>query len=746
MNLETALGNRRRVEAFQRRHRTGLVSLLFTDIVGSTKLKQEMGDHRAVKLLERHHALVRKVLSQFREGEEISTAGDSFFLVFTRPSDAVKFSLLLQHQLRCLSERSGHEIADRIGLHVGEVIIAEPSSQTQKDLFGIQVDTCSRVSALAQGRQILMTRFAFDSARQALNGEELSGIGPLVWMNHGRYRLKGVEEPIELCAVGEQDSAAATRPPSTEKGRRIESVADEPVLGWRPAIEQQVPQTRWVLERMLGEGGFGEVWLARHQVLGDRCVFKFCFRADRARSLRREVTLFRVMRERFGAHPRIVAVRDVFFDEPPYYLAMDYSDSTDLRAWCEARGGVAEVPIPVRLEIAAQVADALQAAHEAGVIHRDVKPGNILVSGDGSDPSNVQIKLTDFGIGQIVSDEVLGGLTKGGFTQTMSSGGEGGSLTGTYLYMAPELIAGQPASATSDVYALGVVLYQMLLGDFTAPVTMDWMEEIKETALRKELARCFAGNRGRRFERVADLAQNLRNFQSSPSPPSVTVADDKPSPARGPVVRSSSFSLSGIADPQPLSPRSPATPPGLIDLSPFYNAPLSADWTNRAGYNVAALSRQGRIRVQDAEFDPRGIIQVGCFKEEKLKAAYPERVDGIPIRRKCRQIHFLHAALGREPDGSRIGSYIIHYAGAQQEIPLLYGEDLRSWLCESDREEDLKRATIAWTGRTVGLFLRSIRLFKLTWKNPLPDEEVASLDFQSVAAHGAPFLLALTVD
>jgi len=251
MNLATALGNRRRVEAFQKRHRTGLVSLLFTDVVGSTKLKQELGDTRAVKLLERHHALVRKVLSQFREGEEISTAGDSFFLVFTRPSDAVKFSLLLQHQLRCLSERTGHEIAVRIGLHVGEVIIAEPSGQTQKDLFGIQVDTCSRVSALAQGKQILMTRFAFDSARQALKGEELSGIGPLVWMNHGRYRLKGVEDPIELCAVGEQDSAASTRPPSTEKGKRVESVEDEPVLGWRPAMEQQVPQTRWVLERML---------------------------------------------------------------------------------------------------------------------------------------------------------------------------------------------------------------------------------------------------------------------------------------------------------------------------------------------------------------------------------------------------------------------------------------------------------------------------------------------------------------
>jgi hypothetical protein len=172
---------------------------------------------------------------------------------------------------------------------------------------------------------------------------------------------------------------------------------------------------------------------------------------------------------------------------------------------------------------------------------------------------------------------------------------------------------------------------------------------------------------------------------------------------------------------------------------------LSADWYNRAGHNLAVLARQGRIRVENVEFDPQGIIQVGCFQAEKLKEAYSQRVDGISIGRKCRQLHFLHATLGRQPNGTRIGSYIAHYAGGHQEISLTYGEDWRSWLSESDPETELKRGSIAWTGRTTGLFLRSIRLFKLTWKNPRPGDEVISLDFQSVTSEGAPFLLAVTM-
>src|SRR5207247_8598005 len=125
----------------------------------------------------------------------------------------------------------------------------------------------------------------------------------------------------------------------------------------------------------------------------------------------------------------------------------------DLALWCEEQGGLDKVPYPVRLEIAVQVARALQAAHDAGVIHRDVKPSNILVRGKAGS-GEIQVKLTDFGVGQIVAREVLAGLTRMGFTQTMM---EAGSQTGTQLYMAPEVIAGGPVETRSATHQMLVV-------------------------------------------------------------------------------------------------------------------------------------------------------------------------------------------------------------------------------------------------------------------------------------------------
>lgn len=124
MNVEAALQHRAKVEEFRRKHRIGLLTLLFTDLVGSTKLKQELGDEQAVIVIQRHHALVREILSRFKEAEEIETAGDSFFIVFAKPSDAVRFSLMLQNRLRALEVGKAGRLQDRIGVHIGAAILS----------------------------------------------------------------------------------------------------------------------------------------------------------------------------------------------------------------------------------------------------------------------------------------------------------------------------------------------------------------------------------------------------------------------------------------------------------------------------------------------------------------------------------------------------------------------------------------------------------------------------------------------
>ena len=181
----------RQLEQFQRKRHTGLVTLVFTDMVDSMALKQQLGDHAGAAFFEEHHTLVRQTLARFPQGEEIETAGDSFLILFATPSHAVQFALLLQVRLRTVKEQRDVSALDRIGIHLGEVLIKD-QGQEQKptDLYGIQIDTCARVMSLAKAGQILMTRAVFDSARQVLKGEDIEGATQVERLNLGAYRLK----------------------------------------------------------------------------------------------------------------------------------------------------------------------------------------------------------------------------------------------------------------------------------------------------------------------------------------------------------------------------------------------------------------------------------------------------------------------------------------------------------------------------------------------------------------------------
>jgi class 3 adenylate cyclase len=198
-----------------------LVTMLFTDIIGSTRIKSQMGDHRGMDLIRRHHELVRTLLATTVTGEEIKTSGDSFFIVFSTPSEALTFALQLQKRLRTAFLADGVKVADRVGIHVGEVYAEKNEDGTFSDLNGSQVDTAARVMSLGTGDQILLSRFAYDNARSVLRGQSIPEVGNVSWMKYGDYELKGVEDDVEICEVGETGFAYLRAPPDGAHGRRI---------------------------------------------------------------------------------------------------------------------------------------------------------------------------------------------------------------------------------------------------------------------------------------------------------------------------------------------------------------------------------------------------------------------------------------------------------------------------------------------------------------------------------------------
>lgn len=510
--LRLTTEQRHEVEAFRYRHRSAVLTLLLTRVDNPDSLRADTAEPAVEALIERHGALLRGVLREFPEAREIPAAIDSLFFLFAKPSDAVRFALLAQRRLREFAGRERPGFRVNMGIEFGEVVLDEQVEDgAVRDVLGAQVQLVAQIAGLAAGGQVLMTRGVFDNARQNLTADLLPGVGALTWHEHGSYRLKESEAPVTLCEVGETGFAPLRPPADSESARAVAAAGAEPILGWRPAVEQSVPGTAWVLEEKIGEGGFGEVWRARHSRTKHTRIFKFCFRADRARSLRREVALFRLLRGKIGEHPNIVRIQDVYFEAPPYYIVMEHVNAKDLAKWCQERGGVKEIPFDTRIKIVIEVAKALQTAHEVGVVHRDIKPTNILIGGRGTSPDEVEVKLTDFGIGQVLPDHVADLLTTAGFTDTGLQT-ELSSRTGTRVYMAPEILAGRQSSIKSDLYSLGVVLYQLVIEDLAQPVTTDWRDRVEDTVIAEDIARCFAGNPDARFSSARELADNLRNL------------------------------------------------------------------------------------------------------------------------------------------------------------------------------------------------------------------------------------------
>jgi serine/threonine-protein kinase len=196
---------------------------------------------------------------------------------------------------------------------------------------------------------------------------------------------------------------------------------------------------RYRIQRKLGAGGMADVYLAEDQELGRRVAIKIL----NGRHANDEQFIERFRREAKNAaalnHPNIVSIYDRGNAEDTYYIAMEYLDGRTLKELIVGRG---KAPINVAVEYARQILSALRFAHRHGIVHRDIKPHNVLVDSDG------RVKVTDFGIARAGTSQMT----------------ETGSIVGTAQYLSPEQARGGEVDPRSDLYSLGVVLYELLTG------------------------------------------------------------------------------------------------------------------------------------------------------------------------------------------------------------------------------------------------------------------------------------------
>ncbi len=263
----------------------------------------------------------------------------------------------------------------------------------------------------------------------------------------------------------------------------------------------------WHLVRELGHGGFGSVWLVEHEKTRERRIFKFAGDGAALQALKREITLYRLLRDSLGERAAIVRILDWNVDEPPYFIEAEYIAGGNLIDWCDSQGGIAAIPRALRVELIARIADALAAAHAIGVLHKDLKPANVLIAGDAADPV---VRLADFGSGRALEPERLAalGITRLGMTESRSDD----TTSGTLFYLAPELIAGAAATVGADIYALGVMLYQIVVADFRRPLAPGWEREIDDELLREDISAAADLDPSRRLADAGELARRLRTL------------------------------------------------------------------------------------------------------------------------------------------------------------------------------------------------------------------------------------------
>src|SRR6266436_1946564 len=227
------------------------------------------------------------------------------------------------------------------------------------------------------------------------------------------------------------------------------------------------------ISKRIGTGGMGEVYLATDMTAGRKAALKLLperFTSDAERLKRFQQEAHAVVGLN---HPNILTIYEIGEDHSTHYIASELIEGETLRQRL-MRG---RIELSEAVDVAIQVASALAAAHEAGIVHRDIKPENIMLRPDG------YVKVLDFGIAKLAESAFAEATADGAGSTTLAETNLG-SVLGTVRYMSPEQARGAPVDKGTDIWSLGVVLYEMVTGH--APFTGDIPREVMSSILEME--------------------------------------------------------------------------------------------------------------------------------------------------------------------------------------------------------------------------------------------------------------------
>jgi serine/threonine protein kinase/Tol biopolymer transport system component len=279
----------------------------------------------------------------------------------------------------------------------------------------------------------------------------------------------------------------------------------------------------WRILSLLGAGGMGQVYLAQDTKLGRKVALKllpagFTQDAERVRRFRLEARAASSLN-----HPNIITIHEIGEVGDAHFIVTEYVEGETLRAQL-SHAPSNRMKLPAVLDLAAQIASALAAAHEAGIVHRDIKPENVMVRRDG------YVKVLDFGLAKLMEPAAPVVDTEAPTLAVIST--EAGVVMGTPRYMSPEQARGLKVDARTDIFSLGVMLYEMIAGrppfagetpgDVIAAILTTDPAELSQHSpevppeLARIVAKAMKKDREERYQTVSELLADLKDLRQQP--------------------------------------------------------------------------------------------------------------------------------------------------------------------------------------------------------------------------------------